>query len=220
MTNQTIGLDLANAVVVGFFSLPSPSLAEQNPSAYNAAMRDVPAGAGSCQHCGTGILHHVVIRIGTERYFIGRDCANRVGSPMVRRCVRENMTAEQIERREADAKASQAAWRAAEDKREAERAAALRARFELLRDIIEPLEAKGTAFHSSLASQLRSGPLSPRQAEYAVKGALNCRYSKRVAQQWDSIYERCISDMVDMPASCSCVGLEDCSACASQQIGG
>jgi hypothetical protein len=187
---MTQGLNLTDARVVGFFSLPSPSLAEHNPSAYNAAMRDVPAGAGSCQHCGTGIMHHVVIRIGAERYFIGHDCARRVGSPMVRRCVRERMTAEQIEKREADAKASQAAWRAAEDKREVERAAALQIRFESLRDIIEPLEAKGTEFHTSLATQLRTGSLSPRQAECAVKGVLG-RYSKAKAEQWDSIYERC-----------------------------
>jgi hypothetical protein len=45
MTNT--GLDLTNARVIGFFSLPSPSLAERNPSAYNAAMHDIPAGAGS-----------------------------------------------------------------------------------------------------------------------------------------------------------------------------
>jgi hypothetical protein len=193
MANTTYaGLDLAAAVVVGFFSLPSSSLAEQNPSAYNAALREVPAGAGSCQHCGTGILHHVVIRIGADRFFIGRDCADRVGSPSVRRCVREGLTAEQIEQREAGAKASQAAWRAAEDKREAERATALQTRFESLRDIIEPLEAKGTEFHASLASQLRSGSLSPRQAEYAVKGILG-RYSKAKAEQWESIYERCMA---------------------------
>lgn len=189
-TTQHYGLDLASAVVIGFFSLPPASLAEHNPSAYNAAMREAPKGAGSCQHCGTGIMHHVVIRIGTEQYFIGRDCANRVGSPMVRRCVREQMTAEQIEQREAEAIASQAAWRIAEDKREAERAAALQIRFESLRDIIEPLEAKGTEFHSSLASQLRQGSLSPRQSEFVCK-AIFGRYSKRVAEQWDSIYERC-----------------------------
>jgi hypothetical protein len=137
-------------------------------------------------------MHHVIVRIGVDRFFIGRDCANRVGSPMVRRCVREQMTAEQIEQREAAAQASQAAWRVAEDEREAKRAAALQVRFESLRDIIEPLEAKGTEFHSSLASQLREGPLSARQAEYAVKGILG-RYSKRVAQQWDSIYQRCVA---------------------------
>lgn len=193
MTTQTTGLDLANAVVIGFFSLPSASLAERNPSAYNAAMREVPAGAGSCQHCGTGILHHVVIRIDADRFFIGRDCASRVGSPMVRRCVREGLTAEQIAKRTADAEASQEAYRIERARQEAEREAMLQIRFESLRDIIEPLEAKGTEFHSSLASQLRSGSLSSRQAEYAVKGVLG-RYSKRVAEQWDSIYERCVAE--------------------------
>jgi hypothetical protein len=187
-------MDLSTAVVIGFFSLPSPSLAERNPSAYNAAMREAPKGAGSCQHCGTGILHHVIIRLSDgSRSFIGRDCANRVGSPMVRRCVREQMTAEQIADREAKAIASNEAWKAEQARIEAARAIELQSRFELLRDIIEPLEAKGTEFHSSLAAQLRTGSLSPRQAEYAVKGILG-RYSKRVAEQWDSIYERCVSD--------------------------
>lgn len=142
-------------------------------------------------------MHHVVIRIGIERFFIGRDCANRVGSPMVRRCVREQMTAEQIVAREAKAIASNEAWKVQQAELAAVKAVKLavklQARFELLRDIIEPLEAKGTEFHSSLASQLREGSLSHRQAEYAVKGVLG-RYSKRVAEQWDSIYERCVSD--------------------------
>lgn len=188
------GLDLQNATVIGFFSLPSPSLAEHNPSAYNAAMAKAPAGAGSCQHCGTGIMHHVIIRLANgSTAFIGRDCANRVGSPMVRRCVREQKTAEQIAEREA-AHIAQFEVRQAEQTRiEAARALELQARFESLRDIIEPLEAMGSDFHSSLASQLRQGSLSDRQAQYAVKAVMGCRYSKRVAEQWDAIYERCIA---------------------------
>jgi len=189
------GLDLTNAVVVGFFSLPSPSLAGHNPAAYQAAMREIPKGAGSCQHCGTGILHHVVIRIGASQHFIGCDCANRVGSPMVRRCVREKLTAEQIAERERAAEIRNAEWLAERQRREDEHNAELQRRFELLRDIIEPLEALGSEFHASLASQLRSGSLSPRQAEYAAKGVLGIsRYSKRVAAQWDAIYERCTAD--------------------------
>jgi hypothetical protein len=71
---------LANATVIGFFSLPSPSLAEHNPSAYYNAMANSPSGAGTCSHCGTGIVHHVVIRdeSGKTR-FIGTQCAEKVG---------------------------------------------------------------------------------------------------------------------------------------------
>jgi hypothetical protein len=188
-------LDLTNAIVIGFFSLPSPSLAEHNPSAYQSAMREIPEGisAGSCDHCGTGILHHVIVKIAGRRCVIGRDCANRVGSPMIRRCIRERVTTEQIVKREAAAEVRNEARRIEQERIDAERAAVLSVRFESLRDVIEPLEARGTEFHMSIASQLRSGSLSPRQAEYAVKGVLNCRYSKRVAEQWDSIYERCVA---------------------------
>lgn len=183
-------MNLTAATVIGFFSLPSPSLAEINPEAYSTAMREAPKGAGACQHCGTGILHHVIIRLADEQTaFIGRDCAERVGSPEVCRCVRERQTAEQIAARDAKAEARRAEWQREEDALK-ERIAA---RFESLRDIIEALEALGTEFHASLASQLRVGSLSHRQAEYAVKGILG-RYSKRVSAQWDAIYERCTAE--------------------------
>lgn len=187
-------MDLSSAVVIGFFSLPSPYLAERNPSAYMAAMADAPRGAGSCQHCGTGIMHHVIIRLADgSQGFIGRDCANKVGSPTVRRCIRERITAEDLAAREA----ANAAWhkeRWEERERvEAERQATLEVRFESLRDIIEPLESKGTEFHASLASQLRKGSLSHRQAEYAAKAVVG-RSTKRTAAQWDAVYNRCVED--------------------------
>ena len=73
-------MSLKNASIIGFFSIPPPSLAEQNPTAYNNAISNLPLGAGSCSHCGRGLVHHVVIRdeSGIQR-FIGTDCAAKIG---------------------------------------------------------------------------------------------------------------------------------------------
>lgn len=178
---------LRDAVVVGFFSLPSPSLAEHNPSAYNAAMAEAPKGAGSCSHCGTGILHHVVIRHADgSTAFIGTSCAEKVGSERVQRCVRERVTDEQLAERE-----RKAAERRAESEALIARVAANRAaRYELFKDIIDPLRARGTDFHSSLADQLLDGPLSWRQAEYAAKAVVG-RCTKKTETQWEAVYDRC-----------------------------
>jgi len=100
-------MSLKNTKIVGFFSLPSQSLAEHNPSAYNNAMAAAPAGAGACSECGTGILHHVVITDldGSNRRFIGSDCALKVG--LSRHQIVNRLTDEQIEAR-ANAKAEEA----------------------------------------------------------------------------------------------------------------
>jgi len=71
---------LANAQVIGFFSMPSSMLAEHNPTAYYMAMADMPRNAGTCSHCGTGIMHHVIIRdVEGKTRFIGSQCAEKVG---------------------------------------------------------------------------------------------------------------------------------------------
>lgn len=181
-----MGLDLQHATVIGFFSLPSPSLAEHNPSAYNAAMAEVPAGAGSCAHCGTGILHHVVIRYADgARAFIGTSCAEKVGSERVQRCVREGVTEDQLAERERRA----AEHRAASDALIAQVAAERAARYERLHDLIDPLRAQQTDFHSSLASQLLDGPLSDRQACFAMK-VLMGRETKKNGDAWWAMYGR------------------------------
>lgn len=180
-------LNLHDAAVVGFFSLPSPALAESNPSAYNAAMSEAPKGAGSCAHCGTGILHHVVIRLADgSRAFIGTSCAEKVGSERVQRCVRERVTDEQLAERERRA----AARRAESDALIARVAAEREVRYTAMRDIIDPLRAQQTDFHSSLADQLLDGSLSDRQACYAVKAILG-RETKKNADAWWALYERC-----------------------------
>jgi len=182
---------LSSARVVGFFSLPSLWLAEHNPNAYNAAMADAPAGAGSCSHCGTGILHHVIIRDGDgpER-FIGTSCALKVGvSP---EAVRYRMTSDQLAARDAQRAEKRDEWQRKRQEEQDARAALIATRRETVGDIVDILRAVGTDFHSSLASQLETGPLSWRQAGFVAKAtSATGRRNKKNAEAWDDVVERC-----------------------------
>lgn len=183
-------MNLTSARVVGYFSIPSASLAGDNPEAYANAMRGAPQGAGTCASCGMGILHHVVVALEDgQRVFIGRDCAERVGSPEMQRCVREKLTAEQLAAQDAKREAQRQEW-AKREEAERERLATRAAAFA---DILPYLESTMNPFYRSLAEQLRRGPLSPRQAECVAK-AIFGRCNKRNAEQWDSIESRCTAE--------------------------
>ena len=96
------------------YSLPSPSLAEQNPSAYSLALREQPrdlvGGVGCCAHCGRGIRNIYVIQDAQGRkYGIGCDCVEKTGDP----CIANPVKIEEA-RRQARARAA-----AAEEKRRA-----------------------------------------------------------------------------------------------------
>lgn len=99
-------MNLAKAKVVGYFSIPHSSLAEKNPDAYNGALRNAPRGAGTCANCGMGILHHVVVMTPDgQKYFIGSECAQKVGDHQMRNAVKSKITSEQAENIEASRKA-------------------------------------------------------------------------------------------------------------------
>lgn len=184
---------LSNAHVVGFFSIPSPDLAEHNPSAYTAAMANLPAGAGTCSHCGTGILHHVIIRDDAGTRFIGTTCAEKVGvSP---ECVRYKMTSEQLAERAAARLAAREEWQLKrQDERDAA-AARLAARREKVGDLVDMLRNLGGEFYTSLANQLETRPLSWRQAEYVAKAtSATGRRNKRNAAAFDAVWERCCEE--------------------------
>lgn len=185
---------IRNAEIVGFFSLPPVSLAEHNPAAYESALRDAPAGAGVCSHCGVGIRHHVVIRDaeGVQR-FIGTDCAGRVGveADAIRLRLTSAELAERNAKRAADAAAVQEQLRVAREQRQ-ER---LAARAEKVSHVVAILRRFGSDFHDSLADQLLEGPLSDRQAYFVCKATSETgRRNKRNAKAWDDIYDLCVDD--------------------------
>src|ERR1700748_2403557 len=74
---EVAGLGLAPFRCVGAYSLPSPSMAEQNPQAYQNALRDMPKGwgIGSCAYCGMGLVHNFLIRSKDGKGFVvGSEC--------------------------------------------------------------------------------------------------------------------------------------------------
>lgn len=83
---QDQGVGIAPFRLVGFFSMPSMSLAETNPSGYQNAMYAAHMEAkshginsiGSCDVCGTGIHNHYVIRDAAgKKFVVGCDCVEK-----------------------------------------------------------------------------------------------------------------------------------------------
>lgn len=154
-------------------------------------MANVPAGAGSCQHCGRGILHHVVIRVNGANHFIGTDCAEKVGAD--REALRYRMTSEEREARALKRAERVAAHNAMESEWEELFEAYLVQRMEKVGHVVEILEGFDSDFHRSLATQLRQGSLSSSQAFYAAKSSsATGRRNKKNAEAWDAIYELCV----------------------------
>lgn len=184
-------MNLKTATILGFYSLPSLHLAEHNPTAYNNALRDAPKGAGSCAHCGRGILHNVIVRDQAGNTLcIGTDCAQKVG--LDPEALRNRMTTEQLAER-------RARWEHERDQarqKYLQREAAIEARKALRRerygDLLTILRGMQTEFHSSLAEQLESNHLSYNQACYVAKAtSATGRRNKRNADAWDAVVELC-----------------------------
>jgi hypothetical protein len=177
---------IRNAQVIGFFSIPSPHIAEHNPELYNNLIRALPAGAGCCSQCGMGITHHIVIRDedGNKR-FIGSDCAAKIGVDAD--SIRYRKTTEEIAAREAKRQAWKAEYKALQDAEEAK----IAERTERFADIVAMLLAKDTEFHKSLADQLVRNPLSWKQAGFVAKAtSATGRRNKANAAAWDDIEAR------------------------------
>jgi hypothetical protein len=73
---------------VGMVSIPSATLAEQNPSAYQNALASLPhdleGGLGACANCGQAITNVCIIENAQgTRYGVGTDCVQKTGDPFL-----------------------------------------------------------------------------------------------------------------------------------------
>jgi len=76
------GMGKAPFKLVGMYSIPSPSLGEQNPMAYQAALQAMPSdvAVGSCHHCSTPLVHNfILLSADNKKSVVGCDCVNKVG---------------------------------------------------------------------------------------------------------------------------------------------
>ncbi len=88
---QDQGLGVAPFSVHCVISIPSKSLCEANPNAYNSAMAEACGRAKalgvhlcSCESCGMSLEHNVVIRDANKKFFVvGMDCAMKTGDSKV-----------------------------------------------------------------------------------------------------------------------------------------
>lgn len=188
-------MTLQTARIIGFFSIPSPSLAEHNPQAYAEAMREIPANAGTCSHCGTGIVHHVVIVDDTGKTrFIGTTCAEKVGCDPEQ--IRYHMTDEEKAKRDAERAQRREVAEIRYQERMAEKRMLIVKRREVVGDIVDMLNRLGEDFYSSLATQLEERPLSQRQAFFVAKATSSTgRRNKKNAEAWDAIEEKCMMEI-------------------------
>jgi len=188
-------MNLKSLRIIGFVSMPSRSLQDANPQAYHAAVSDIVKqlpNAGTCAHCGMGIIHNVVVKDADGvTHCIGTDCAERIGADPV--AVRQRITTEEREAREARMDAERAAYRA-ECEARAAAAAARKAAFADILTALRSAEAYNPTretFSESLANQLEARPLSDKQAHYAAKFVTgDNRRTKANAAAWDAIVER------------------------------
>lgn len=181
-------MNLKAARVTGFFSLPSPSLGEHNPSAYAAAMADAPAGAGSCAHCGMGIRHHVVVECEGVTAFIGTTCAERIGGE-VAACVASGLTSEERAAREAKRNAKLAEMDAAI----AAGKALMAARAVILAPVGAALRDGRNGFCDSMGADLEAGVYPSDRAIRLVVDILSKRAGRYGSKAYFAEAERLTS---------------------------
>lgn len=75
------GCGIAPFKLIGMWQMPSKSLQEANPDAYNNAIRTAPIkGIGCCAHCWTGIIYHYIIQdVNGKQFVVGSECVNKTG---------------------------------------------------------------------------------------------------------------------------------------------
>lgn len=114
------GMGTAPFHFVGTAKIPSPSLGEQNPTAYMNALaalpRDLVNGCGTCGHCGTSIMNIFIVRNAEgKKYGVGCDCIEKTADkPLVRASHLAKLAADRA-KRAASKKAKREAYLAAID---------------------------------------------------------------------------------------------------------
>jgi hypothetical protein len=96
-------------------SFPSPSMAEQNPEAYNNALRALPREVplGICNHCGMALMHNFVCQsTDGKKFVVGADCAHKLGDMSLGNKVKIEVLRRQRADRRAKVEAQRAARRA------------------------------------------------------------------------------------------------------------
>lgn len=176
---EAAGLGVAPFRVVGLAEMPSLSLAEHNPAAYQNAMQSLPRGygIGSCRCCAAGLKNNYLIESSDGKKFaVGSECVNKAGDgglvDKMRYIKRQVDRDKRFKEREAACIARHEEERSrnggltddevAAQRREQEETARLEALAPLL-EVLEPIaqrlaDGRG-GFRDSIAKDLREGKM-------------------------------------------------------------
>lgn len=169
---QKAGLGLAPFRCVGMASIPSPSLAEQNPTAYNNALAMLPRGigCGSCQYCGTAIMHNFIIESSDgHRFVVGSDCVAKTGDAGLMQQVKRERVRVKQEKREAARKLRRADLEALWAQERKERAELFKLEHAALIEAAKPWRIEGTFVHDVLTRFEAGGFVSDRALAAVTK---------------------------------------------------
>lgn len=168
--------------LVGLWSAPSQSILESNPLAYNNMMAARPTHCRmTCDHCGTGIIHHFIIKDEDGKLFsVGSSCIDKLGqhrlTTAAKQMEKKRQSKLRAERREAERqrKAEEFAKAEAEQRQNngglTDREVGIQRRNEVIaefeaqcREVAQPiialLKKAGGDFCKSLATSLKQGNL-------------------------------------------------------------
>jgi hypothetical protein len=205
---QTQGLGRAPFKIVGYWSAPSKSLQEHNPEAYNNAMRASPKCCNQCcAHCGTGIMHHCIIKSSDGEVFaVGSDCVAKTGDTRLisqAKAHKNKMARERAAVKRASAQLARQEARAIELQAERDRNGGLtdyeatqaelsrqRARrYKIASPIATVLKAQNSNFCDNLIRSIMDGHnISPR-AQTIITEIMTKQYGRMNSKSYDAHYE-------------------------------
>lgn len=209
---QTQGLGQAPFKIIGYWSAPSKSLQEHNPNAYNMAMSSRPKCCNlCCEHCGTGIMHHCIIKSADHKIFsVGSDCVAKTHdsklisqvkarkNKVARERAAEKRAAAQLARQEARAIELQAE----RDRNggltdyEAEQAERMRQLEELTSrnakiaaPIINVLQQQNSNFCDDIIRSIKNGHSISSRAQEIITEIMTKQYGRKNSKKYDAHYD-------------------------------
>lgn len=111
-----MGLGQAPFRIVGFYKLPSASLAGTNPFAYEAILASRPKGVmvGSCAMCGTGLTNNFIIKSADgKKHSVGCDCVEKINDVRLTNDIKELKRKARLEAKLIKAEEKRVAYQAA-----------------------------------------------------------------------------------------------------------
>lgn len=197
--------------LVGVWSAPSSTMAEEYPDSYREMMRGAPEGAGSCNHCGMPIRNNYIIRDSSgKKFVVGSECVLKTDDESLKNAVKvaaARLRREQARQRKHDKeRAKRAAWEASpEGKAEIAyraKAAAAREEREKARThkvvgrfgfVLDALDGASGDFAASIARQIRAGE-APGGRALRIVGEI---YAKTFGRGGSKAYNAAMDDFYD-----------------------